>query len=68
MKLYHYSVETFQNGDDELIGDYKQQYKVYEPYILCLQKIEICLMSCCTWRDIIRYVQKTKVTGCFHTG
>lgn len=38
MKLYHYSVETFQNGDDELIGDYKQQYKVYEPYILCLQK------------------------------
>ncbi|MCD7744949.1 MAG: hypothetical protein LUI13_06685 [Lachnospiraceae bacterium] len=37
MKLYHYSVESFPAGDDELIGDYKHQYSMYEPYILCLR-------------------------------
>ena len=37
LKLYHYSVETFQAADDELVGDYKNQYLVYEPYIICLQ-------------------------------
>ena len=37
LKLYHYSVETFQVADDELVGDYKNQYLVYEPYIICLQ-------------------------------
>lgn len=37
MILYHYSVDSFHEGN-ELVNDYKKQYHFAEPYILALQK------------------------------
>lgn len=36
MLLYHYSVEKFEDGDNELICDYKKQLVIYEPFIKAL--------------------------------
>ena len=39
MKLYHYSVDSYQGGR-HLINDYKNQYHFAEPYILALRESE----------------------------
>ncbi|MBQ9459628.1 MAG: hypothetical protein IJU66_06805 [Oscillospiraceae bacterium] len=44
MKLYHYSVDSFQSGS-ELINDYKNQFRFAEPYLLALQRGEDCFWS-----------------------
>lgn len=37
MKLYHYSVDSYQGGE-HLINDYKNHYQFAEPYILALRE------------------------------
>lgn len=44
MILYHYSVDSYQNGDT-LYNDFKKLYRFAEPFFLALEKGEDCFWS-----------------------
>lgn len=44
MILYHYSVDSYKNGD-KLFNDFKKQSRFAEPFLLALEKSEECFWS-----------------------
>ena len=44
MILYHYSVDSYQDGG-ELINDFKKTFRFAEPFLLAIEKGENCFWS-----------------------
>jgi hypothetical protein len=60
MILYHYSVDSYQNGD-MLFNDFKGQFRFAEPFLLALEKSEDCFWS--TFFAVMSYSRELCALG-----